>query len=99
MKYEVVKRWVTGDRAEKDDAEIQVELEIEMCNLMELSRQKSFPGHKALATDLGLWKLGSSHTTSNMMCIVAEALSMQVLMLSPSCDLFRIHRASAVRAP
>ena len=43
LAYEIVKRWVTGDRAEEDDVEIQVELENEMRNLMELSRQKTFP--------------------------------------------------------
>ena len=48
MKYEVVKRWVTSDRAEKDEDDIQVELEIEMHKLMELSVQKSFLGTKRL---------------------------------------------------
>jgi hypothetical protein len=46
LKYEVVKRWVRGEMAEKDDAEIQAELETEMRNLMELSGQKKFLGHK-----------------------------------------------------
>ena len=49
--YEVVKRWVTCDRAEKDEDGIQVELELEMRQLMDLSGERKFPGHKALATD------------------------------------------------
>ncbi len=53
---------MTGDRAEKCDADIQVELELIMRQLMELSRQREFLGHKALATNRGLWKLGHSHT-------------------------------------
>ncbi len=52
LKNEVVKRWVTGDRAEKDDAEIQVELETEMRNLMELSGQKKIQKNS--------WTQGSS---------------------------------------
>ena len=54
LAYEVVKRWVTGERAEKDDAGIQLELENEVHNLMELSRQKQFSSHKSLSSDLGL---------------------------------------------
>ena len=62
LKYEVIKRWVRGEMAEKDDAEIQAELETEMRNLMELSGQKKFPGHRSLESDLGLWKFARSHT-------------------------------------
>ena len=51
--YEVIKCWVTGDRAEKDDDESQLELDILMRELMELSRQRKFLGHKALEKDKG----------------------------------------------
>ena len=56
LKYEVVKRWTTGERAEKDDEVIQNlnELREEACKLMELSGQRKFPCHKSLDTDLGL---------------------------------------------
>ncbi len=37
LKYVVVKRWVTGDRAEMDEDAIRSELETEMRELMELS--------------------------------------------------------------
>ena len=62
LKYEVVKRWTTGERAEKDDEVITNELSEEACKLMELSRQKKFPCHKSLDTDLGGWKLARTHT-------------------------------------
>ena len=62
LKYVVVKRWVTGDRAEMDEDAIRSELETEMRELMELSRQsgqRKFPGHRTLDTDRGHWKLPS----------------------------------------
>ena len=62
LSYEVVMRWVTGDRAELTDQEIQAQLEVEACKLMELSGQRKFPCHKALDTDLGGWKLARTHT-------------------------------------
>jgi hypothetical protein len=61
LSYEVVKRWVTGDRAELTEDEIKAELALEATKLMELSGQKSFPCHKALPTDLGCWKLCKTH--------------------------------------
>ena len=42
----VVQRWVTGDKAEKDEDEIQRELDVLMRELMELSGQRKFFGHK-----------------------------------------------------
>ena len=62
LAYEVVQRWVTGDRAELTDQEIQTQLEVEASKLMELSGQKKFPCHKALDTDLGCWKLCRTHS-------------------------------------
>ena len=61
LSYEVVKRWVTGDRAELTEDEIKAELVVEATKLMELSGQKKFPCHKALPTDLGCWKLCKTH--------------------------------------
>ncbi len=65
LKYMVVKRWVTGERAKMDEERIQSELEAEMRHLMELSRKRKFFGHKTLPTDIGFsgfWKLGRDHT-------------------------------------
>jgi hypothetical protein len=62
LQYEVVKRWVTGEKALQSDAQIRAELEEEMYRHMELSGQRKFFGHRTLDTDLGSWKLGRSHT-------------------------------------
>jgi hypothetical protein len=55
LKYEFVKRWVTGEKAEKDEDDIQVELLEAICNMMELSGQRKFLLHKSLPNDKGLW--------------------------------------------
>ena len=62
LKYEVVKRWVTGERAELDDDKINSELEDLMREHMELSCQRRFFGHRINPTDKGLWKLARFHT-------------------------------------
>ena len=62
LSYEIVQRWVNGDRAEFTDEEIHAELAVEATKLMELSGQRKFPCHKALPTDLGGWKLARTHT-------------------------------------
>ena len=62
LQYEVVKRWVTGERAELDEDKIDAELVDLMREHMELSCQRKFFGYRNNATDKGLWKLGSSHT-------------------------------------
>ena len=64
MKYEVVKSWVTGERAEQleDEDEIGTELETLMRQYMEHSGQRKFFGHRTNLTDKELWKLGRSHT-------------------------------------
>ena len=58
----------SGDRAEKDseDEDIQVQLELEMRQLMEVSGQRKFVGHKSLPTDKGLWKFGRLHISSDV---------------------------------
>ena len=50
LSYEVVQRWVTGDRAELTEQEIQAQLLVEACKLMELSGQRKFPCHKLVHT-------------------------------------------------
>ena len=62
LQYEIVKRWVTGERAELDDDKINSELEDLMREYMELSGQRKVFGHRNNPTDKGLWKLGSTHT-------------------------------------
>ena len=44
------------------EEQIKAELEGIMSEYMELSCQRKFFGHKSLATNLGMWKLGRSHT-------------------------------------
>ena len=61
LSYVVVKRWVTGERAELDEQVIKAQLHEEACKLMELSGQKMFPCHKSLETDLGGWKFARDH--------------------------------------
>ena len=62
LKYEVVKRWVTGERAEQDEDKTEAELEELMREYMELSGQRKVFGHKIKPTYKGLRKLGRSHT-------------------------------------
>lgn len=46
----VLKGWVTGDKAVQDEDESQCELDGFMRELMELSGQRNFIGHKSLPT-------------------------------------------------
>ena len=62
LTYEVVKRWVTGDRAVLSEEQINAELEDLMREYMELSDQRNFFGHRTNSTDKGSWKLGRNHT-------------------------------------
>ena len=65
LTYEVVKRWVTGERAVLSDTQIKTELEELMYEPMELSGQRKFFGHRSLSSDLGSWKLGRTHTNKH----------------------------------
>ena len=65
LSYDVVKRWATGERAEKDDDVIKEELLEEVRNLTQLSLQKKFPYHKSLDSDLGVWKHAHTHTNKH----------------------------------
>ena len=88
MKYEVVKHWVTGERAEKDEDVVKTELEDLMCEYMEFSGQRKVFWTEHVQPTKGSWKLGRSHTDkSHMTCIVVRSLSVQVRGQSPSCDL------------
>ncbi len=58
--YELVKRWVTRERAVEPEEDIERELFEEARELMHLSRLKKLPGHKGLDTDLHLWKKASA---------------------------------------
>ena len=62
LQYEVVKRWVTGDKAELDNAAIEAELDEIMREHLELSGQRKFYGFRTLNTDLGGWKFARTHT-------------------------------------
>ena len=85
---------MTGERAEKDEAEIQSEIENEVHNLMELSGQKTIPDHKSLSTNLGLWKHTRMLTDKRNVKFEVYRCPMryqQVQMLCPSCDIFRLY--------
>ena len=79
LKYEVVQLWVTGEKAEKDEAVITTELEDSMREYMELSGQRKFLGHRSRPIDKGLWKIGRSHTdkrgVTNAISAVARSVS------------------------
>jgi hypothetical protein len=62
--YVLVKRWITGERAEMDDEDVENQLFEEARELMQISRLKKFQAIKGLLTDLHLWKrAGGDHTT------------------------------------
>ena len=62
--YELVKRWVIGERAVLAEDDIERELFEEARESMHLSGLKKLPCHKGLDTDLHLWKKASAgHTT------------------------------------
>ncbi len=58
--YELVKRWVTGERAVQPEDDIERELFEEARELMHLSGLKKLPCHKGPDTDLHLWKKASA---------------------------------------
>ena len=62
LQYEVVKRWVTGEKALLDNAAIEAELDEIMREHLELSGQRKFYGFRTLNTDLGGWKFARTHT-------------------------------------
>ena len=53
LQYEVVKRWITGERAIMSNEQIKAELEESMYEHMEMSGQRKVFGHITLDTDLG----------------------------------------------
>ena len=73
-KYEVVKRWVTGERAVQSREVINAELEELMREYFKLSGQRKFFGHKQRETDLGGWKFGRipTNAASNLTFIVVH---------------------------
>ena len=84
LAYEVAKRWVTGERAEKDEAEVQ----------KTIPGQKTIPDHKSLSTNLGLWKHTRMLTDKRNVKFEVYRCPMryqQVQMLCPSCDIFRLY--------
>ena len=61
--YELVERWVTGDRAVMPDEDIDRQLFEHARHLMHLSGLKKLPGHKGKDSDLALWKKWTQHTS------------------------------------
>ncbi len=60
--YELVKRWVIGERAVLAENDIERELFEEVRELIHLSGLKKLPGHKVFDTDLHLSKKASPDT-------------------------------------
>ncbi len=54
--YTLMKRWVTGDKAEMDSEYIERELFELARDWMSQSKLKKLPGHQAKPTDVSLWK-------------------------------------------
>ena len=62
LSWTTVKTWVTGERAQFEDADIQYQLEIAAREIMNESGIVKLPGHKDNKTDLGMFKKNQSHT-------------------------------------
>ena len=60
--YRLVKRWVTGECAEMEDADIHKEIFDLARSFMEESKLKTIPTHVPNETDIGLWKLYREYT-------------------------------------
>ena len=54
--YTLMKRWVTGDKAEMDPDDIERELFELARDWMSQSKLKKLPGHQSKPTDVSLWK-------------------------------------------
>ncbi len=54
--YKVVQRWVTGERSEQSDEDIERDIFENARRLMHLFGLRKLPGHKHLESDLYLWK-------------------------------------------
>ncbi len=61
--YEVVQRWVTGDRAKQPEEGIERRILEHARLLMHLSRLKELPCHKSLQTNIYLWKRAGRYTS------------------------------------
>jgi hypothetical protein len=51
-----MKRWVTGEKAEMDSEDIELELFELARDWMSQSKLKKLPGHQSKPTDVALWK-------------------------------------------
>jgi hypothetical protein len=56
VEYTLIKTWVTGERAEMEDEDIQREMFELAREWMSASKLKKLPGHIAKPTDFALWK-------------------------------------------
>jgi hypothetical protein len=61
--YEVVQRWVTGERAKQTEEDIERDIFEHVRRLMHLSGLKKLPGRKHPDTNLYLWKKACAHTS------------------------------------
>ena len=56
MEWTLMKRWVTGEKAEMDQEDIDRELLESAREWMAVSKLRKLPGHVAKETDVALWK-------------------------------------------
>ena len=56
MEFTLIKRWVTGEKAEMDSEDIEREVFELARDWMSLPKLKKLPGHQSKPTDVSLWK-------------------------------------------
>ena len=62
--FEVIKKWVTGERATEEQEDIDRAIFELAREFMSASGLKKIPGHVGKGTDFALWKLARTHACS-----------------------------------
>ena len=62
--FEVIKKWITGERATVEQEDIDREIFELARDFMSASGLQKVPGHVSKETDIGLWKLARTHSRS-----------------------------------
>ncbi len=70
--YNVVQRWVIGDRATQPEENIELEIFDHAKRLMHLSGLKNLPSHKSLATYFYLWESAGAHTKRGVQYVLYQ---------------------------
>ncbi len=82
--WTTVKTWVTGERAQFEDADIKYQLELAVREIMTESGIVKLPGHKDNKTDLGMFKKNQSHTNY---CGIKHVVYCCILRFSTCCQM------------